>query len=98
MKKIALFTMAAGRDRIYFDSVARYFPYNEKYFGQNHEVDYFLFTDREEKIVKIKNIPCETTMWPYTAMLKNNSIKDYLDSNNGWDNYDFIFLLMPILL
>ena len=30
MKKITLFTMAVGKDRIYFDSVARYFPYNIK--------------------------------------------------------------------
>ena len=93
MKKRALFTMAVGEDRIYFDSVARYFPYNTKYFGQDYDVDYFLFTDREEKINGIINIPCKTTVWPYTTMLKNNLISDYLTENNKWEEYSHIFFI-----
>jgi hypothetical protein len=43
---IALFTIAVGKDRHYFDSVRRYLPYTKKYFGQDYPVDYYLFTDR----------------------------------------------------
>ena len=93
MKKIALFTIAVGEDRIYFDSVARYFPYNKKYFGQNHEMDYYLFTDRDEKIDGIIHIPCQTTLWPYTTMLKNNFISDYLTQADKWDDYSHIFFI-----
>ena len=48
--KIALFTIAVGKDPIYFDSVCRYFPYNRENFGQNQDVDYYVFTDRNETI------------------------------------------------
>jgi hypothetical protein len=58
MSKIALFTIAAGKDSVYFDSVRRYFPYNGEYFGQNQNVDYFLFADRKE------------TIWKYTLFIK----------------------------
>lgn len=90
---IALFTIAVGKDPVYFDSVRRYFPYNKKYFGQDHEVDYFLFTDRDETIEGITNIPCVTTLWPYTTLLKNNLIRDYLDSIQGWERYDSVFFI-----
>jgi glycosyltransferase involved in cell wall biosynthesis len=94
MKRIALFTMAVGEDRIYFDSVARYFPYNKKYFGQNNDVDYYLFTDRNETINdEIFNIPCRSMLWPYVALMKNNTISDYLTSTNKWENYDYIFFI-----
>jgi hypothetical protein len=93
MNKIALFTIAVGNDRIYFDSAARYFPYNKKYFGQNRDVDYFLFTDREETIDEIKNIACQSSLWPYTTLLKNNMISDYLTKNNQWETYSHIFFI-----
>jgi glycosyltransferase involved in cell wall biosynthesis len=91
--KIALFTMAVGKDPVYFDSVRRYFPYNRVYFGQNREVDYFLLTDRNETIDGIVNIPCSSSLWPYTTLLKNNSIYDYSDKNGGWDKYTHIFFI-----
>jgi hypothetical protein len=93
MNKIALFTIAVGNDRIYFDSVRRYFPYNKKYFGQNQDVDYFLFTDREETIEGIVNIPCQPTLWPYTTLLKNNIISDFILKNNLWETYSHIYFI-----
>jgi glycosyltransferase involved in cell wall biosynthesis len=93
MSKIALFTIAAGKDSVYFDSVRRYFTYNRKYFGQNQEVDYFLFTDRKETIDGIVNIPCSSSLWPYTTLLKNNSISDYLNRTNDWNKYSHIFFI-----
>jgi hypothetical protein len=93
MNKIALFTIAVGKDRIYFDSVRRYFPYNQQYFGQNQEVDYLLFTDREETIDGIRNIVCPPSLWPYTTLLKNNIISDYLTSENNWEAYSHIFFI-----
>ncbi|MDR1503600.1 MAG: hypothetical protein LBT43_14230 [Prevotella sp.] len=92
--KIALFTIAVGRDRIYFDSVVRYYPYNKKNFGQSNDMDFYLFTDRDEKITDgIIKIPCRTTVWPYTTLLKNNLISDYLTETYKWDEYDFIFFI-----
>jgi len=93
MNKIALFSMAVGKDPVYFDSVRRYFPYNKKYFEQNHSVDYFLFTDRNDTIDGVTIIPCKTTTWPYTALLKNNIIADYLEIKNNWDAYTHIFFI-----
>ena len=92
--QIALFTMALGKDRIYFDSAARYFPYNKKYFGQNNNVDYYLFTDREEVINdEIIHVPSTTNVWPYTTLLKNNMFKDYFDKASNWDKYDYVFFI-----
>jgi hypothetical protein len=93
MNKIALFTIAVGNDRIYFNSVHRYFPYNKKYFGQNQAVDYFLFTDREETIDEIQSITCQSSLWPYTTLLKNNMISDYLTRNDLWETYSHIFFI-----
>jgi hypothetical protein len=93
MNKIALFTIAVGNDRTYFDSVHRYFPYNKKYFGQNQDMDYLLFTDREETLDEIKNIACQSSVWPYTTMLKNNMISDYLTKNDLWETYSHIFFI-----
>ncbi|MDR2407694.1 MAG: glycosyltransferase [Bacteroidales bacterium] len=93
MNKIAIFTIAVGNDSIYFDSVRRYFPYNREYFGQNQEVDYYLFTDRKEIIDGIVNIPCASSLWPYTTLLKNNSISDYLNKIDGWNKYTHIFFM-----
>ncbi|GHU61903.1 hypothetical protein FACS1894123_01980 [Bacteroidia bacterium] len=93
MRKIALFTMAVGQDLIYFESVRRYFPYNRKYFGQDYPVDYFLFTDRKESIEGIVNIPCASSLWPYTTLLKNNSISDYLTQTGKWNDYSHIFFI-----
>jgi hypothetical protein len=93
IKKIALFTIAVGKDPVYFESVKRYLPYNKKYFGQNHNVDYYLFTDRDEKIDGITSIPCKSSSWPYTTLLKNNMISDYLNNGNKWDNYNNIFFI-----
>lgn len=93
MKKIALFTIAVGTDRIYFDSVKRYLPYNRKYFGQKYDMDFYLFTDRSETIEGVINIPCKTSAWPYTTLLKNNIIADYLDGENKWKEYDNIFFI-----
>jgi hypothetical protein len=93
MKKIALFTIAVGKDRIYFDSVERYLPYNKKYFGQNHDICYLLFTDRDENIEGVTNIPCKPSLWPYTTLLKNNMISDYLTENNKWEEFDHIFFI-----
>ena len=91
--KIALFTIAVGKDPIYFQSVRRYFPYNKENFGQDNDVDYFLFTDREESIEGIHNIPCKPSVWPYTTLLKNNLIADYLEQTNQWDTYSHIFFI-----
>lgn len=93
MKKIALFTIAIGKDPIYFDSVKRYFPYNKKYFGQKCDVDYFLFTDQHKEIERITNIAIDKSSWPYTTLLKNNMISDYLSYHDKWDNYDNIFFI-----
>jgi hypothetical protein len=91
--KIGLFTIAVGKDPVYFESVRRYFPYNREYFGQNREVDYFLFTDREDTIEGMVNIPCSPCLWPYTTLLKNNNISDYLNKTSGWDEYSHIFFI-----
>jgi hypothetical protein len=93
VNKIAIFTIAVGNDSIYFDSIRRYFPYNREYFGQNQEVDYYLFTDRKEIIDGIVNIPCASSLWPYTTLLKNNSISDYLNTIDGWNKYSHIFFI-----
>jgi glycosyltransferase involved in cell wall biosynthesis len=91
--KIALFTVAVGKDLIYFHSVQRYFPYNKENFGQCHDVDYYVFTDRLETIDGIVSIPCEATVWPYTTLLKNNIIADYLDKADKWSDYSHIFFI-----
>ena len=91
--KIALFTIAVGKNRHYFDSVQRYFAYNKKFFGQDYPVDYFLFTDRDENIEGICNIPCQPSVWPYTALLKNNIISDYLNQKDKWSKYSHIFFI-----
>jgi len=91
--KIALFTLAVGEDPVYFNSVRRYFPYNRENFGQDKNVDYFLFTDRDESIDGICNIPCQTSVWPYTALLKNNIIADYLNIEDRWNKYSHIFFI-----
>jgi len=91
--KIALFTLAVGKDPVYFNSVRRYFPYNRENFGQDKEVDYFLFTDRHESIDGICNIPCQPSVWPYTTLLKNNIIFDYLNEKGLWNQYTHIFFI-----
>lgn len=91
--KIALCTLAAGKDRIYFDSVKRYYPYNKQYFIADRDVDFLLFTDRNEIIDGVKNLPCLTSIWPYCTMLKNNIIGDYFDKNGGWEKYDYVFFI-----
>ena len=91
--KIALFTIAVGKDPVYFDSVRRYFPYNRENFGQNLSVDYYIFTDRTETIEGVISIPCTTTVWPYTPLLKNNIIADYLESERKWDTYSHLFFI-----
>jgi len=91
--KIALFTLAVGKDPVYFNSVRRYFPYNKEYFGQNRDVDYLLFTDRTETIDGIISIPCPSSLWPYTTLLKNNIITDYLDREDRWKKYSHIFFI-----
>lgn len=93
MIRIALFTIAVGKDPIYFDSVKRYFPYNKKYFGQENSVDYFLFTDQKRHIEDITNIDIETSYWPYVTLLKNNMISDYLNTGNKWNDYDYVFFI-----
>lgn len=91
--RIALFTIAVGKDRHYFDSVRKFLPYNKEYFGQDYPVDFILFTDRDEMIDGFRHIPCETTAWPYTALLKNNIITDYLNQMNKWEEYSHIFYI-----
>jgi hypothetical protein len=91
--KIALFTIAVGKDIIYFDSVRRYFPYNKANFGQDFDVDYYLFTDRDETITEIISIPCQTSLWPFTTLMKNNLIADYLDASGKWNTYSHIFFI-----
>lgn len=93
MNRVALFTIAVGKNPIYFDSVKKYFPYNKKYFGHENNVDYFLFTDRNGNIEGITNINIETTYWPYVTLLKNNMISDYLNVHNRWDDYDYVFFI-----
>ncbi|MCC8146273.1 MAG: glycosyltransferase [Bacteroidales bacterium] len=94
MKKIALFTMAVGKDPIYFESVGRYFPYNKKYFRQDNTVDFYVFTDREGQVnEEVTSLPCKTTVWPYTTLLKNNTIHDYMSEQNKWNEYDYIFFI-----
>lgn len=93
MKKIAICTIATGPDRFYLDAVKRYLPYNKKNFGRGHEVDYLLFTDREEDVEGMKRIPCKTTIWPYCTMLKNNMIGEYMDDGDKWGEYDYIFFI-----
>ncbi|RNC67093.1 hypothetical protein [Proteiniphilum sp. X52] len=91
--RIALFTIAVGKDPIYFNSVRRYFPYNKANFGQNLDVDYYVFTDRDETIKSIISIPCRSSLWPFTTLLKNNLITDYLDTSGEWDTYSHIFFI-----
>ena len=91
--KIALFTIAVGEDPVYFDSVRRYFPYNKKNFGQNFDVDYYVFTDRDQPLKNITSISCKSTLWPFTTLLKNNLIADYLDNTAKWDYYTHIFFI-----
>ena len=93
MNRIALFTIAVGNDSAYFDAVRRYLPYNRRYFGQGRDVDYILFTDRSEAIEGVISIPCGTSVWPYTTLLKNNLIADYLSAADGWQKYDRIFFI-----
>jgi hypothetical protein len=93
MNHTVIFTIATGKDSIYFDSVRRYFPYNRKYFSQNQDIDYFLFTDRKETVDGIVNIPCTPSLWPYTTLLKNNYISDYLDKTDSWNKYSHIFFI-----
>jgi hypothetical protein len=71
MEKVALFTIVVGKDPIYFNSVRRYFPYNREYFGQNQNVNYFLFTDREETIEGFVNI-CSTNLLTLYSIYKKN--------------------------
>jgi glycosyltransferase involved in cell wall biosynthesis len=91
--KIALFSMAVGKDRIYFDSVRRYFPYNRENFGQDEDVDYLLLTDQTETIEGVMNISCPASVWPFAAMLKNNNIADYLNKSDRWNEYTHIFFI-----
>jgi hypothetical protein len=41
--KIAFFSIAVGKDPVYFNSVQRYFPYNKENFGQDYDVDFYVF-------------------------------------------------------
>jgi hypothetical protein len=93
MSKIALFTIAVGKDSVYFDSVRRYLPYNRQHFDQGCDVDYILFTDRSEAIEGVISVPCGSSVWPYTTLLKNNLISDYLSAAGGWQRYDRIFFI-----
>jgi glycosyltransferase involved in cell wall biosynthesis len=90
---IALFTIAVGKDPVYFNSVRRYLPYNNVNFGGDNLVDFFLLTDREETIEGMITVPCAPSVWPYTTMLKNNIITDYLDKTCQWDHYSHIFFI-----
>lgn len=92
--KIALCTIAAGKDRIYFDSAKRYLPYNKEYFANGQDVDFLLFTDRDDETIEgMESIPCFTSIWPYCTLLKNNIIGDYFDKSGRWDDYDYIFFI-----
>ncbi len=93
LNKIALFTIAVGKDSIYFHSVQRYFSYNRENLGQNESVDFFLFTDRDENIENICNIPCRSGVWPYISLLKNNLIADFLEQEDRWSLYCHIFFI-----
>lgn len=92
-KKILLFTIAVGDDPVYFNSVQRYLSYNKTNFGQNYNVDYLLFTDRGETIEGMICIPCQSLVWPYAALLKNNILSDYLDKNEKWGEYEYIYFI-----
>jgi glycosyltransferase involved in cell wall biosynthesis len=88
MNQIIISTIAVNRDLIY-----RYFPYNQKCFGQDQNVDYFLFTDKEEIIDDIVNVPCTLSLCSYTTLLKNNNISNYLNRIDGWNKYSHIFFI-----
>lgn len=91
--KIALCTIAAGKDPIYFESARRYLPYNQNNFGHGHDVDYILFTDRDEDIEGMTRVECPTSIWPYCTMLKNNMIGEHFDRHNLWDVYERVFFI-----
>lgn len=97
--KIALLTILTEKDSIYVESFLQYSLYNKKYFQQNSDVDYFLFTNQKGKTSEeIFQIPCEIPLLPYSALLKNNIIHDYFEKSNKWNEYDFIFYIAPGLL
>lgn len=91
--KVALCSIATGPDPLYFRSVARYLPYNLANIAPGHEVDFLLFTDRDEDIDGVRRIACDTVLWPYCTNLKNNIIGDWFEREGRWDDYDFIFFV-----
>lgn len=93
MNKIALFTLAVGKDSTYINAVQRYCFYNRTSLMQNVDIDYYLLTDRKNTTKKFIHIPCTTSVWPYAALLKNNYITDYLNTHNKWDKYTHVFFI-----
>lgn len=91
--KIALCTIATGKDPIYFESVKRYLPYNREYFMNGRDVDFLLFTDQSEAIDGVQSHPYQGILWPYSPMLKNNVIGEHFDQFNLWDQYDYIYFI-----
>lgn len=65
MNKIALLTLAVGKDSAYIDAVQRYSPYTRSCLAQYGNLDYYLLTDREDKTEGFIYVHCPTSVWPY---------------------------------
>jgi glycosyltransferase involved in cell wall biosynthesis len=84
-------TIALGKDSVYINAVQRYSSYNRTCLEQYSHLDYYLLTDREEKIKGLIHVPCPISIWSYTIILKNNYIADYLNAHNKWDGYTHLY-------
>jgi len=84
--QIGLLIVATGR---YIEFVEPLVKSAEKHFLTNHEVTYFVFTDRQiPNLPNIVKIPQERLGWPYDTMMRYEM---YYNAKDLLENMDYLF-------
>lgn len=91
--KIGLIVVATGK---YIDFIPNFIEKGKQYFLPNHEVTFFVLTDREftpqENVVILHQ---KHMAWPYSTMLR---YKAYVDNQGFYSHMDYLFFIDADLL
>ena len=89
--KIAILTIATGKYHIFLDELVNS---SEEYFMENHEKEYFVFTDlpeyTNEKTDSISLIKQDHLGWPYDTMMRFHM---FLSIKERLLEFDYVFFL-----
>ena len=77
INKITLFTIAEGKDPVYFLSVRQYFPfYNKENFGQDEAMDYSLLVEYRDIRLIYNNLWLSLTLSGFNLLMKTEEDKE----------------------